>query len=235
MSCHYRWYMFLLHWIIQSSIHISCPWLVNSRPDLHITLLVITGALIARTVTQRAMICHHWWYLCLLHWMVQSLIHLSCPRFVNSHPALHITQHTSCNIIQDLLGLHLRHINHAFINIAASAIVGRRWHGIWKIRWSPTGYWRSLQLMRCVIWRSGWLLTNREQLSWINDWIIPWRKHRYHRWWQLIALWVTVIAIKALFITIIVMWRPGLLLTNRGQMRCIDDWIIQWKRNRYHR
>ena len=57
--CHYWWYMFLLHWIIQSSIHLSCPRFVNSHPDIHITLLVTTGDLIANTVTQRAMIyCH---------------------------------------------------------------------------------------------------------------------------------------------------------------------------------
>ena len=60
-SCHYRWYMFLLYWIIQSSVHISCSWFFNSHPDLHRTLLVITGTLIARTVTQRAMISHHRW------------------------------------------------------------------------------------------------------------------------------------------------------------------------------
>ena len=90
-SCHYRWYMFLLYWIIQSSIHISCPRFVNSHPGLHITLLVITSASIAITVTQRAMSCYHQWYLCFLHGMIQSLIQLSCPRFVNSHPALHRT------------------------------------------------------------------------------------------------------------------------------------------------
>ena len=129
----------------------------------------------------------------------------------------------------------LRHINHASINIATYIIGGQRWHGIWRIRRSTTRYWRSLQLMCCVMWRSGWLLTNRGQLSWINNWIIPWRKNRYHRWWQLIALWVTVIYIKAPIITRSVMWRPGWLLTNRGQMRWIDDWIIQWKRNIYHR
>ena len=70
-SCHYQWYMFLLHWIIQSSIHISCPRFVNSHPVLHKTLLIITGALIARTVTQIAMSFHHRWHLCLLHWMIQ--------------------------------------------------------------------------------------------------------------------------------------------------------------------
>ena len=31
------------------------------------------------------------------------------------------------------------------------------------------------------------------------------------------------------------MWRAGWLLTNLGQLRCIDDWIIQWRRRIYHR
>ena len=104
--CH-RWYLFLPHWIIQSSIHLSCPWFVNSHPDLHWTLLVITGASIERTVTQRTMSCHHQWYLCLLHWMIQSLIHLSCPRLFNSHLAQHRTQCQIHKLLQYLLGLHL--------------------------------------------------------------------------------------------------------------------------------
>ena len=70
-SCHYQWYMFFLHWIIQLSIHISCPRFVNSHPALHRTLLVITGALIARALTQRKKSFQHRWYLCLLHWMIQ--------------------------------------------------------------------------------------------------------------------------------------------------------------------
>ena len=106
-SCHYRWYMFLLHWIIQPSIKLSCPRFVNSQLDLHITLLVITSALIARIVTKRAMSCHHWWHLCLIHWMIQLLIKLSCPRFVNIHPALHITQRISFKILQYPVRLHM--------------------------------------------------------------------------------------------------------------------------------
>ena len=51
--CHYRWYMFLFHWIILSSIHLSFPRFVNIHTCLHITLLVITSDLIARKVTQR--------------------------------------------------------------------------------------------------------------------------------------------------------------------------------------
>ena len=107
MIFHYGWYMCLLHWIIQSSIHLSCPWFVNSHPALHITILVINGALIEITVTQRAMSCHSRWYLCLLHWMIQSLIQLSCPRFVNSYPALHTIQRMSCKLLQYLVRLHL--------------------------------------------------------------------------------------------------------------------------------
>ena len=37
--------------------------------------------------------------------------------------------------------------------------------------------------------------------SCINDWIIQWRRHRYHQWWQLISIWVTFLAIKAPVIT----------------------------------
>ena len=106
-SCHYRWYLFLLHWIIKSSIHISCTRFVNIHPDLYITLLMITGALTARTVTQRSMSCHHRWYMCLLHWMIQSLIQLICHWFINSHPDLHTTQHMSCKLLQYPVGLHL--------------------------------------------------------------------------------------------------------------------------------
>ena len=107
MSCHHQWYLFLLHWIIYSSIHLSCPQLVNSHPDIHRTLLMITGDLIAKIVTQRAMSFHHRLYLCLLHWTNQSLIHFSCPWLVNSHPALHITQCMSCKLLQYPVRLHL--------------------------------------------------------------------------------------------------------------------------------
>ena len=106
-SFHYRWYMFLLHLIIQSSIHLSCPPFVNSHPYIHITLLVINGALIARTVTQRAISWHHRWYLCLLHCMIRSSIQLSCPRFVKIHPDLHITQCMSCRLLKYQVGIHL--------------------------------------------------------------------------------------------------------------------------------
>ena len=76
---------------------------------------------------------------------------------------------------------------------------------------------------------------NWVQLIWINDWIIKWMRHRYHQWWKIVALWVTFLAIKSTFITRNVLWRSGWLLTNRGQLRCIDDWTIQWRRNIYHR
>ena len=105
--CHYRWYLFLFHWIIRSSIHLSCPRFVNSNPGLHLTVLVITNALIEITLTQREMSCCHRWYLRFPHGMIHSLIQLSCPRFVNSHPALHLTQHMSCKLLQYPVGLIL--------------------------------------------------------------------------------------------------------------------------------
>ena len=108
----------------------------------------------------------------------------------------------------------IRQINHASIDIVTCIIGGRRWHGIWQMRWSPTWYWIILQLMCCVIWRSGSLLTNRRQLSWINDWIIQWSRHIYHQWWKIIALWVTVLAIKSPVIMRSVLWRIGWLLKN---------------------
>ena len=54
-------------------------------------LFVTTGDLIATAVTQRAKSCNYRWYLFLFHWIIKSAIHLSCPRFVNSHPGLYIT------------------------------------------------------------------------------------------------------------------------------------------------
>ena len=100
-----------------------------------------------------------------------------------------------------LFRFQLRHINHSSINTATYIIGGHWWHGIWRIRWSPNRYWRSLRLWRFFLWRIGLLLTNLVQLRWINYWIINWRRHRYHQLWQLIALWVTVVAIKELIIT----------------------------------
>ena len=72
-------------------------------------------------------------------------------------------------------------------------------------------------------------------IRWITDWIIQWIRHRYHRWWQLVALLVIVLAIKALVIMGSFLWRSGWLLTNQGQLSWIDDWIIKWRRNRYYR
>ena len=80
-----------------------------------------------------------------------------------------------------------------------SIIGGRQWHGIWWIRWSPTVYWRSLQLMRCVMWRAGWMLKERGHLCWINDWIIQWRRYRYHRWWKLITMVITLLNFSVSF------------------------------------
>ena len=56
--CHYRWYIFLFHWMIQSSIHLRCHQFVN---------------------TQRAMSCRHQWYLSFPHGIIHSLIQISCP------------------------------------------------------------------------------------------------------------------------------------------------------------
>ena len=70
---------------------------------------------------------------------------------------------------------------------------------------------------------------------WIDDWIIQLRRHRYHRRWQITSLWVNFLAIKEPVITRSVLWRSGWLLTNRGQLMWIYDWIIQWMRHRYHR
>ena len=67
MICHRRGYLCLMHWMIQSSIYLSFFRFVNTCPAIYRKLLVITGALMARTETQRAIICHHWWYLCLLY------------------------------------------------------------------------------------------------------------------------------------------------------------------------
>ena len=129
----------------------------------------------------------------------------------------------------------LIHINHTSINIATFIIGGRLRHSILRIRWSPTRYWRGLQLCRCVLWRSGGLLANLGYLRWINYWIIQWRRHRYHRLWQLITLWVTVLAIKSPVITSSVLWRAGWMLTNWRYLRLIDDWIIQCRRHMYHK
>ena len=107
--CHYRWYLFLFHWIIQSSIHLRCPRFVNSHLGLHLTDHVIKNALIAIKLTQRAMSCRHRWYLSFLHGMIYSLIQLSCPQFVNSHPALHLTQRMSCKLLQYPVGLLVIH------------------------------------------------------------------------------------------------------------------------------
>ena len=90
----------------------------------------------------------------------------------------------------------LRHIHHAYINIAIFDLCWRRWHGIGWISWSPTRYGRSLWLWIFILWKACWLLMNRGQLRWINDWIIQWRRYRYHHWWKPIALWLTLLEIK---------------------------------------
>ena len=54
-SFHDRWYLFLFHWIIWSSIHLSCPRFLISNPGLQLSFLMETNALIAITLNQRAM------------------------------------------------------------------------------------------------------------------------------------------------------------------------------------
>ena len=104
-------------------------------------------------------------------------------------------------MLLSLLQCQLRHIHHASINIVTSVLGGLQLDCIWRINWSTTRYWRRLWLWRCVLWRDGWLLTNQGHLRWINDWIIQWRRHSYQRWWKLISIWVTVLAIKSPVIT----------------------------------
>ena len=116
LRCHYRWYLFLFHWIILSSIHLSCHQFVISHPGLHLTVLVITNASIEITLTQRAMICHHQWYLSFPHGMIHSLIQHICPWFINIHPALHLTERMSCKLLQYPVGLSLSVKYHATAN-----------------------------------------------------------------------------------------------------------------------
>ena len=78
--CHIQWVLVVATKLWQGTIRVGNEW-----------LLVITGALIARTVTQRATSCNQRWYLWLFHWIIQSWIHLICPRFFNIHPDLHRT------------------------------------------------------------------------------------------------------------------------------------------------
>ena len=87
--------------------HTHISFIIHVQRVLVVATLVITGALIARIVTKRDMICHHRWYLCLLHWMIQSVIHISCLRFFNSHPALHRKQHQIHKLLWYLVGLQL--------------------------------------------------------------------------------------------------------------------------------
>ena len=83
---HYRWYLFLFHWIIQSSIYLRCRRFVN---------------------TQRSMSCRHQWYISFSHGIIHSLIQLSCPWLVKIHPDLHLTQRMSCKLLQYPVGLLL--------------------------------------------------------------------------------------------------------------------------------
>ena len=106
-SFYHRWYLFLFHWIIWSSIHLSCPRFVKSHPGLHLTVLVITNSSIAITLTQIEMSFRHRRYLSFPHGMIHSLFKLSCTWFVNGHPALHLTQQMSCKLLQYPVGILL--------------------------------------------------------------------------------------------------------------------------------
>ena len=74
-------------------------------------------------------------------------------------------------------------------------------------------------IKRSVLWKYGWLLTNRGQLRWIDDWIIQLRRNKYHWWWKIDAIWMTVLAIKHRL--------------SRGVPRCLT-WLfpvpLLWKR-----
>ena len=77
---------------------------------------------------------------------------------------------------------------------------------------------KKLANLALCLWRAGWLLTNRQHLRWINNWIVQCRSHRYYRWWQIIDFLVNVLAIKAPVITRSVLWRAGWVLKNE------DSW-----------
>ena len=109
ISCHRRWYLWLQHFIIRLSIHLICHRFFNIHSALNRTLLITTGTFIARTVTKITIIFHHRWNLCLLHWMIQSIIQLICSWFVNIHPALHRTQCQSSKLLQYQVGFYLIH------------------------------------------------------------------------------------------------------------------------------
>ena len=100
-------------------------------------ILAINGAVIATTVTQRGSWCRYWRYLFLFHWIIQSSIHLRCRQFVNTPRAM------SCR--------HQWYLSFP--------------HGI-RYHW-----WRQLIALG--------VLTNRQHLRWIDDWIIQWKINRY--------------------------------------------------------
>ena len=89
--------------------HTHIELIMPCQKVLTVNTLVITGALTTRTVTQRAMSCHHWWYLCILHLMIQTLIHLICHMLFNIHQDIHRTKLQSHKLLRYLVGLHLIH------------------------------------------------------------------------------------------------------------------------------
>ena len=95
-SCHVQGVLVVATKLEQGTISVG-----NKRP------LVITGALIASTFTQRAISCHLRWYMCLLHWMIHLSTHLRFSLFVNSHPGIHRTQRQSRKLLQYLVGIQM--------------------------------------------------------------------------------------------------------------------------------
>ena len=72
----------------------------------------------------------------------------------------------------------------------------------WKIIsiWLTVLEIKSPVITRSVLWRYGWLLTNRGQLRWIDERNMKWRRHRFHWWWKLIAIGVIALGIKAMVV-----------------------------------
>ena len=115
-------------WLQLSRKKISCHLLMainkqnnihKTPPQNHITFIMSRPKgigsrhtrdnvfLLPRTVNKIEISCHHGWYLCLLHWMIQSLINLSCPWFVNSYPAFSRKHRQIHKLLRYLFGIQL--------------------------------------------------------------------------------------------------------------------------------
>ena len=66
----------------------------QSSRSSHFTA-VTTGALIARKANQREISCHHRWYLCLIHWIIQSVTQLSYANAVRKYVRTHKYQNSN--------------------------------------------------------------------------------------------------------------------------------------------